>query len=55
MAAPSSENLQRLTRPLDAGALKVPIHQTYPLEPVSAAMNALAAAHTRGKIALQIA
>ena len=53
MAAPTSDNLQRLSRLLDAGALKVPIHQTYPLEQAAAAMTALATTHTQGKIALR--
>ncbi len=55
MAAPTSENLQRLARLLDAGTVKVPIHQTYPLEQAAAALNALATTHTQGKFALQIA
>ena len=55
MAAPTTENLERLARLLDAGTVTVPIHQTYPLEQAAAAMNALAAAHTQGKHALQIA
>jgi NADPH:quinone reductase len=54
MAAPTSENLQRLAQLLDAGTIKVHIHQSYPLEQAAAAMNTLAAAHTQGKIALQI-
>jgi NADPH:quinone reductase len=55
MAAPTSENLERLARLLDAGIVKVPIHQTYPLAQAPAAMNALATDHTQGKLALQIA
>jgi NADPH2:quinone reductase len=53
MAAPTSENLQRLARLLDAGTLNVPIHQTYPLDQAGAAMTALATTHTQGKIALR--
>jgi NADPH2:quinone reductase len=57
MAAPTSENLERLARLLDAGTakVKVRIHQAYPLDQAAAAMHALAATHTQGKIALQIA
>ena len=55
MAAPTSENLDRLARLLDAGIVKVPIRQTYPLGQAPAVMNALAIAHTEGKLALQIA
>jgi NADPH:quinone reductase len=55
MAAPTSENLRHLARLLDAGTIKVPIHQTYPLEQAAAGMTALATTHTQGKIALQVA
>lgn len=55
MAAPTSDNLNRLAHLLDAGTLKVHIQQTYPLDQAAAAMNALATTHTQGKIALQIA
>ena len=55
MAVPTTDNLQRLARLLDAGELDVPIHETYPLDQAAAAMHALATTHTRGKIALQIA
>jgi NADPH:quinone reductase-like Zn-dependent oxidoreductase len=55
MAAPTSENLQRLARLLQDGTVKVPIQQTYPLEQAAAALNTLATTHTQGKIALQIA
>jgi NADPH2:quinone reductase len=55
MAAPTTENLQRLAQLVDAGTLKVRIQHTYPLDQAAAAMNALATTHTQGKIALQIA
>jgi NADPH2:quinone reductase len=55
MAAPTSENLQHLARLLEAGTVKVPIHQTYPLKQAAGALNALATTHTQGKVALQIA
>ncbi len=54
MAAPTTDNLQRLAHLLDARTLKVHIHQTYPLDQAPIAMNALATTHTQGKIALQI-
>jgi len=55
MAMPTTENLERLARLLDAGTLKVRIQHTYPLDHAVAALNALATTHTQGKIALQIA
>jgi NADPH:quinone reductase len=55
MAVAATDNLQRLAQLLDAGTLKVHIQQTYPLDHAAAAMNALATAHTRGKLALQVA
>ena len=55
MAVPTTDNLDRLARLLDAGKLSVHIHQTYPFDQVAAAMHALATTHTLGKIALQIA
>jgi NADPH2:quinone reductase len=55
MAAPTTENLQRLAHLLDTGTLKVRIQHTYPLDHAAAAMNTLATTHTQGKIALQIA
>jgi len=53
MAAPTSENLQRLARLL-ADGLRVPIHATYELAQAPDALNALAATHTQGKIAIRI-
>lgn len=55
MAAPTSENLERLARLLDTGIVNVPIHQAYPLEQAPAAMNALLTHHTQDKLAVQIA
>jgi NADPH2:quinone reductase len=55
MAVPTPANLQRVAQLLDAGTLKVHIHQTYPLDQAAAALNALATTHTQGKIALQLA
>jgi NADPH:quinone reductase-like Zn-dependent oxidoreductase len=55
MAAPTSENLERLANLLDSGIVKVPIHETYAFAQAPAAMSALATTHTQGKLALQIA
>jgi NADPH:quinone reductase len=55
VAAPTTENLQRLARLLDGGTVDVPIHESYPLEQAPAGMNALATTHTQGKLALQVA
>jgi len=55
MATPTGENLERLARLLQTGIVKVPVQHTYPLDQAPAAMNALATAHTQGKLALQIA
>jgi NADPH:quinone reductase len=54
MSTPTSEKLKRLAQLLDAGNIKVPIHQTYPLEQAPAAMNALVTEHTQGKLAVQL-
>jgi NADPH2:quinone reductase len=55
IAAPTSENLERLARLLDTGIVNVPIHQAYPLEQAPAAMNALLTHHRQDKLAVQIA
>jgi NADPH:quinone reductase-like Zn-dependent oxidoreductase len=52
MAVPTSENLERLARLLEAGTVKVHVQLTYPLEQAPAAMDALVADHTQGKLAL---
>jgi NADPH:quinone reductase-like Zn-dependent oxidoreductase len=54
MAAPTTENLQRLGALLADGTLRVPVHATYPLEQAPQALAALAGEHTQGKIAIQI-
>jgi hypothetical protein len=38
MAAPTTENLERLARLLDTGTVTVPIHPSYPLEQAAAAI-----------------
>ena len=54
-AMSTAEELRRLGQLLDAGALRVHIQDTYPLDQAVAAMNALATTHTRGKLAVQVA
>ena len=55
MAAPTPENLQRLARLLEAGTLRVPIQRTYELDQAADALQALAADHTQGKLAIRVA
>jgi NADPH2:quinone reductase len=55
MAAPSPEILDRIAQHLADGTLKVPIQQTYDLAQVPDALQALAATHTQGKVALRVA
>jgi NADPH:quinone reductase-like Zn-dependent oxidoreductase len=54
-AVPTSENLQRLARLLEAGTLRVPIQQTYELGRAGEALRALGTEHTQGKRAIQVA
>ena len=53
-AAPTPENLARLGGLLETGALKVPIRARYPLDRAGDALQALATAHTQGKLAIEI-
>jgi NADPH2:quinone reductase len=55
MAVPTPENLQRLARLLETGTLRVPIQRTYELDQAADALQALAADHTQGKIAIRVA
>jgi len=55
MAMPRRENLDRLGRLLDSGALTVPVLRTYPLDEAPEALRQLGAAHTQGKIAISVA
>jgi NADPH:quinone reductase len=55
MAVPTPENLQRLARLLEAGTLRVPIQRTYELDQAADALQALAADHTQGKLAIRVA
>ena len=54
MAAPTPENLQRLGALLADGKLRIPVQKTYAFADAPAALGALAAEHTQGKLALQI-
>jgi NADPH:quinone reductase-like Zn-dependent oxidoreductase len=51
-AAARAEVLAELAQLIDAGRLKVPIANVYPLEDVRAAFTELAEGHTHGKIVL---
>jgi NADPH:quinone reductase-like Zn-dependent oxidoreductase len=55
VASPTTANLERLAQLLDAGRLRVPVQHTYPLEQAGTALQALAATHTQGKLAITIA
>jgi NADPH:quinone reductase len=55
MASPTTSNLERLGQLLADGSLRIPIQQTYLLEQAGAALDSLASAHTRGKLAMKIA
>jgi NADPH:quinone reductase-like Zn-dependent oxidoreductase len=55
MAMPTQDNLDRLGRLLEAGALRVPIQDTYNLDQAGDALGALATAHTQGKHAIRVA
>jgi NADPH:quinone reductase len=54
MAVPTTPNLERLAQLLDAGALRVPIQHTYPLEQAGTALDALPTTHTQGKLAITV-
>jgi NADPH:quinone reductase-like Zn-dependent oxidoreductase len=54
MAAPTTENLERLASLLADGSLRVPVHETYDLAQAPDALTALAESHTRGKLAVRI-
>jgi len=54
MALPTTPNLERLAQLLDAGALRVPIQHTYPLEQAGTALDALPTTHTQGKLAITV-
>jgi NADPH:quinone reductase-like Zn-dependent oxidoreductase len=54
MAAPTTENLERLAGLLADGALHVPIQTTYELAQAADALTALGTTHTQGKLAIRI-
>lgn len=55
MASPTTANLERLAQLLEAGALRVPIQRSYPLEQAGTALEDLATKHTQGKLAITAA
>ena len=55
MAAPEPAALERLGAHLEAGALRVPIQQSYALEQAGEALGALASTHSQGKLAISVA
>ena len=54
MSAPTAENLKRLGALLADNTLRIPVQTTYALAQALAALAALPAQHTQGKLALQI-
>ena len=55
MSSPTApQDLERLAALLEDGTLRVPIQDSYELERAGDALQALAATHTRGKIALRL-
>jgi NADPH:quinone reductase len=55
MAAPTTENLDRVAQLLDSGTLKVPVQGTYELDRAAEALQAIGTTHTQGKLAIRIA
>lgn len=55
MAAPITENLDRLAGLLADGALRVPVQKTYHLADAPDALGALGTTHTQGKLAIRVA
>jgi len=55
MAAPTTQNLDRVAELLDSGRLTVPAHATYELDRAADALQALGTTHTQGKLAIRIA
>ncbi len=54
MAMPTVENLERLSRLIDEGAMKVPIQRRYELSEAGDALRDLASTHKQGKLAVHI-
>jgi NADPH:quinone reductase len=55
MAAPTTENLDRVAQLLDSGTLEVPVQETYELDRAAEALQAIGTTDTRGKLAIRIA
>jgi NADPH:quinone reductase-like Zn-dependent oxidoreductase len=55
MAAPTTENLDRVAELLDGGTLEVPIQATYELDRAAEALQAIGTTHTQGKLTIRIA
>jgi NADPH2:quinone reductase len=55
LAAPTTENLDRVAKLPDSGTLEVPVQATYELDRAAEALQAIATAHTQGKLAIRIA
>jgi NADPH:quinone reductase len=54
IAQPTTGNLDRVAQLLDAGALKVPVQDTFPLDRATEALQALGTSHTQGKRAIRV-
>lgn len=54
MAAPTTENLQRLARLLEGSTITIPIQQTYTITDAADALQALVTRHTQGKLAVDV-
>jgi NADPH:quinone reductase len=54
IAVSSAENLERLAGLLEDGTLRIPIQGRYGLDRAGDALQALAAAHTQGKVAVSV-
>ena len=54
MAAPTTDNLERLAGLLADGSLRVPVQATYDLDRAPEALTALGTTHTQGKLAIRM-
>jgi NADPH:quinone reductase-like Zn-dependent oxidoreductase len=54
VAAPTTENLDRLAGLLEDGTLSVPIRASYPLAQADQALKDLTGQHTQGKLAITL-
>ena len=54
MAVPSEDNLRRLAALLDDGTLQAHIHDSFEFARAPEALQALANAHVRGKLAINV-